>query len=204
MIDSQVVRQVKSSNEAYEISLKNNLGFWVYLMTDCVLFASLFAVYAVLHNNTFGGPNGASIFNLPLVLSETILLLTSSLTCGFAVLAAKREDLTKVLYWLGMTFLLGIGFLTLELSDFNKLIQAGDSWRKSGFLSSYFTLVGTHGLHITIGLIWMLIMIIFIYRRGLTTSIVRKINMLAVFWHFLDLIWIFIFTIVYLMGVIAK
>jgi cytochrome o ubiquinol oxidase subunit III len=181
---------------------KENFGFWIYLMTDCVLFASLFAVYAVLHNNTNNGPGGFDLFSLPFVLKETLILLTSSFTCGLAVLAAQRNDGRKVVAWLSATFLLGAAFLTLELTEFSHLAHQGNGWQRSGFLSSYFTLVGTHGLHITIGLIWMLVAIIAIAKRGLSPSLTRKLTLLSLFWHFLDIIWIFIFTIVYLFGAI--
>jgi cytochrome o ubiquinol oxidase subunit 3 len=181
---------------------KTIIGFWVYLMTDCVLFASLFATYAVLHNNTFGGPSGKDIINLPYVLTETLILLTSSFTSGLALLAAYRGAKAHVLAWLGVTFVLGASFVTMEISEFSRLVHEGNSWQRSGFLSSFFTLVGTHGLHISVGLLWMLVLMIEIARRGLGKNTVRRLTMFSLFWHFLDLIWIFIFTMVYLMGVI--
>jgi len=177
-------------------------GFWVYLMTDCVLFASLFAVYAVLRNNTFGGPSGSSLFSLPYVLVETLLLLTSSLSCGLSLLAAQAGQVKQVLAWLGTTFVLGGSFLAMELSEFHHLVSDGNSWRRSGFLSSYFTLVGTHGLHIAIGLLWLVLLVPRIARRGLSATTTRRLTMFSLFWHFLDVIWILIFTLVYLVGVI--
>lgn len=179
---------------------KTLFGFWVYLMTDCVLFASVFATYAVLHNNTYGGPSGRELFSMSYVLVETMILLTSSFTCGLAMLALQRRDKRQVLGWLLITAALGIAFLTLEISEFHHLVQEGNSWRRSGFLSGFFTLVGTHGLHITIGLCWMLSMLLQTSRRGFTHGVVRRLTMLSLFWHFLDLIWIFIFTVVYLRG----
>jgi cytochrome o ubiquinol oxidase subunit 3 len=179
---------------------KVTFGFWIYIMTDCVLFASLFATYAVLHNNTFGGPTGAQLFNMPNVLAETLILLTSSLTAGLAMLAAQQGHRNKVVAWFGVTFLLGASFLAIELSEFSKLIQSGNSWQRSGFLSSFFTLVGTHGLHITIGLLWMAILMIKIMTSGLTKANVRRLTILSLFWHFLDIVWIFIFTMVYMIG----
>ena len=179
---------------------KTTFGFWVYLMTDCVLFASLFATYAVLHGNTFGGPNGHELFKLPYVFTETMVLLTSSFTCGLAMIAAQKRNKQTVLIWLAVTFLLGATFLGLELSEFHNMVVEGNSWRRSGFLSSYFTLVGTHGLHITIGLIWMAVTATFTLKKGLTESIRKRLTLLSLFWHFLDVIWIFIFTIVYLYG----
>ena len=180
---------------------KTTFGFWVYLMTDCVLFASLFAVYAVMHGNTFGGPAGRDIFNLPSVLVETMILLTSSFTCGLAMLAAQRRDRTQVMVWFAVTFALGAAFLGLELTEFSRLVADGNSWQRSGFLSAFFTLVGTHGLHILVGLIWMLVMLWQVMTRGLESSTIRRLTLLSLFWHFLDLVWIFIFTLVYLMGV---
>lgn len=180
---------------------KTVFGFWVYLMTDCVLFASLFATFVVLRNNTFGGPAGNELFSLSFVLIETLVLLTSSFTCGLAILAARRRDRNQVLLWLGITALLGVFFLTMEITEFHKLYLEGNSWQRSGFLSAFFTLVGTHGLHITTGLIWMGTLMTNLYKRGFSASIVKRLTMLSLFWHFLDIIWIFIFTIVYLMGV---
>ena len=193
---------VKHSHEVEAKQDKMIFGFWVYIMTDCVLFASLFAVYAVLHNNIYTGPNGADIFNLPYVLAETIILLTSSFTCGLATIALQNRDRKKVLLYFFMTFLLGLTFLIMELKEFRHFAVMGDSWTRSGFLSSYFTLVGTHGLHITVGLIWMAVMMVRLFKTKLTDGNIRRMKMLAMFWHFLDVIWIFIFTIVYLFGAI--
>lgn len=194
-------KHLNSVHEAPGVKDSRTLfGFWVYLMTDCILFASLFATYAVLHNSTFGGPSGHELFSLPFVLTETLILLTSSFTSGLAILAARSQKKNQVILWLGITFALGLAFLGLELSEFSKLAAEGNSWQRSAFLSAFFTLVGTHGLHITTGLLWMGVLITKVWRAGLSHSTVRKLTMLAMFWHFLDLIWIFIFTIVYLMG----
>jgi cytochrome o ubiquinol oxidase subunit 3 len=179
---------------------KTLFGFWVYIMTDCVLFASLFATFAVLRTSTFGGPTGAQIFSLPYILVETLALLTSSFTCGLALLAARQHDRRSSLLWFGVTFALGALFLGLELREFHHLVLEGNGWRRSGFLSSYFTLVGTHGLHITIGLLWMLIMMIRMATQGFGRWTLKRLTLLSIFWHFLDVVWIFIFTIVYLMG----
>ncbi len=179
---------------------KTVFGFWVYIMTDCVLFATLFATFAVLRNNNFGGEPGSELFSLPFVLAETLILLVSSFTCGLAILAARQNRRSHVLIWLAITFLLGIAFLSLELTEFNNLVQEGNSWRRSGFLSAFFTLVGTHGLHITAGLIWMAVMMIRVFNYGLTAANYRRLTLLSIFWHFLDVVWIFIFSIVYLMG----
>lgn len=177
-------------------------GFWVYLMTDCVLFATLFATYAVLHGNTFGGPPASELFSLPFVLVETLILLTSSFTAGLALLAARKNMKKQVVTWLVITFLLGAAFLAMELNEFANLIHEGNSWQRSGFLSAFFTLVGTHGLHITIGLLWLVTLLIQL-RGGFTESLMKRLTMFGMFWHFLDIIWIFIFTMVYLMGAAA-
>lgn len=177
-------------------------GFWIYLMTDLIMFAALFACYAVLHGNTFGGPSGSEIFSMPLVLSETLILLTSSFTCGLAILAGRKGNKTQTIAWFVMTFLLGISFLSLELNEFAHLIADGNSWQRSAFLSSFFTLVGTHGLHISVGLFWMGICIIQLIRKGISDRLLQKLTLLSLFWHFLDIVWIFIFTIVYLLGIV--
>ena len=179
---------------------KTVFGFWVYLMTDLLMFAVLFSTYAVLHGNIFNGPSGHDIFNVPFALLETLILLTSSFTCGLGTLALRQNSKKFVLVWFGVTFLLGLSFLGLELSEFSKLVTEGNSWTKSAFLSAFFSLVGTHGIHITVGLLWMSICMIYVWMKGLTPSIVRKLTLLSLFWHFLDIVWIFIFTIVYLLG----
>jgi len=185
---------------AQEPNDKITFGFWLYLMTDLIMFAALFATFAVLRNNTFGGITIKEIFNPPFVLTETLILLTSSFTSGLGLLFARAGNRMMTLVLFGITFLLGASFLGLELSEFSKLIAEGNGFQKSAFLSSFFTLVGTHGLHITIGLLWMAIMIVQIGRHGLRKSYLRKLTLLTLFWHFLDIVWIFIFTIVYLMA----
>ena len=169
-------------------------------MTDCILFAILFATYAVLQDNTNGGEPASKLFKLPFALTETLILLTSSFTCGLAMLAAHRDEMKSVMAWFFVTALLGLSFLGMELTEFTHLIQEGNSWKLSAFLSAFFTLVGTHGLHITFGLLWMFVMMAQLIYRGLTVSTLRRITCLSMFWHFLDVIWIFIFTFVYLMG----
>lgn len=176
-------------------------GFWLYLMTDIVLFASLFATFLVLRSGTFGGPSASELFSLPYVLLQTLVLLASSFTAGLGLLAAYRGEKNQVLNWFGLTFLLGLSFLGLELYEFSQLVQEGHSWTASGYLSAFFTLVGTHGLHITAGLLWMLTLMVRVARKGLGVATIRQLTLLSLFWHFLDIIWIFIFTIVYLMGV---
>ncbi|HEX5447610.1 MAG TPA: cytochrome o ubiquinol oxidase subunit III [Candidatus Saccharimonadales bacterium] len=180
---------------------KTVFGFWLYLMTDLVLFGSLFATFAVLRMNTFGGPSGETLFSLNFALAETLILLTSSFTCGLGILAARRGQKRAVVAFFVITFLLGLSFLGLELHEFSHLYHDGDSWRRSAFLSSFFTLVGTHGLHISVGLLWIAVMLARVRQKGLSGSTIKKLTMLSLFWHFLDIIWIFIYTIVYLMGI---
>lgn len=189
-------------DEQSETDSKKLFGFWVYLMTDLILFSTLFATYAVLHNNTAGGPSGSELFKLPYILVETLLLLTSSFTCGLALLSARSKDKNATISWFAITFLLGLSFLVMELLEFNHLYVEGSSWATSGFLSSYFTLVGTHGLHITFGLIWMAVILYMLVKQGFAKASLRKIMLLSMFWHFLDIVWIFIFTIVYLLGAV--
>lgn len=181
---------------------KNVFGFWIYIMTDCLLFASLFAVYAVLHTHTFGGPHGRDLFSLTFVLTETLLLLSSSFTFGLASLARNSKSKSDVTRWLSVTFALGFCFIAMEIYEFHNLYLEGHSWDKSAFLSSFFTLVATHGLHVTIGLIWMLTILVQFNIHGITPLTKTKLTCLGLFWHFLDIVWIFVFTVVYLMGAI--
>lgn len=175
-------------------------GFWIYLMTDLLMFAVLFAVFTVLRNNTFGGASIEEIFNPPFVLTETLILLTSSFTVGLAVLFLHKNAKEHALFLLAITVLLGIIFLGMEIHEFRSLVVEGSTPQKSAFLSSFFTLVGTHGLHIAIGSLWIVIMIYKLFKNGLSESNIRKATMAGIFWHFLDVVWIFIFTIVYLFG----
>lgn len=190
-----------SLTEEHEQTTLKTLGFWIYLMTDCILFGCLFATYVVLRDNIFGGPSGRELFDMPYVLAETLLLLTSSFTCGLAVVASKRALKPQAMGWLIATLLLGGAFLTLELTEFTKLALEQHSWQASAFLSAFFTLLGTHGLHISIGLLWILVMLGQIMKKGFTGGTTRRLTLFSLFWHFLDIIWIFIFTVVYLMGV---
>lgn len=179
---------------------KTMFGFWVYLMTDCILFGMLFAAFALLHTSTFGGPSGKELFSLPYMLVETIVLLLSSFTCGLAGLEVTHHKKWPVISLFIITFLFGATFVGMELYEFTHLFLEGNSWERSAFLSSYFTLVGTHGCHVTIGLIWMAVMLFQIQFKGLTWIVHKRLSCLRLFWHFLDVVWIFIFTFVYLMG----
>ena len=174
------------------------LGFWMYIMTDCLLFATLFAGFAVLHNNTYGGPALKELISLPYVLGETLFLLFSNLTFGFAILSLYKEKRSQLLGWLFITVVLGLGFVLMEVHEFIELAREGHSWQASGAMSSFFTLVGTHGLHVSFGLLWMLVMIVQVIRFKINSTIRRRLTYLGLFWNFLDIVWIFVFTVVYL------
>jgi cytochrome o ubiquinol oxidase subunit 3 len=183
-----------------EVSDSKIFGFWVYLMTDLVIFAVLFACFIVLHGNTFSGPSAKELFHLPLALTETLILLTSSFTCSLGMFAVHRQLKNWAIVWFLITFLLGVTFLYIEIFEFVDLVERGASWKRSAFLSSFFTLVGTHGFHIFVGLLWMVVMMFRIGLRPLGPHSVSRIFRMALFWHFLDFVWIFIFTVVYGMG----
>ncbi|WP_295983663.1 cytochrome o ubiquinol oxidase subunit III [uncultured Variovorax sp.] len=176
------------------------LGFWLYLMSDCLIFACLFAVYGVLGRSYAAGPSGADLFDLPLVAINTSLLLLSSITYGFAMLQMQQRRMGGVLLWLAITGLLGAGFIGLELYEFAHLIHEGAGPQRSAFLSSFFALVGTHGLHVTFGIIWLVVLMIQLPKHGFTAANRRRLMCLSMFWHFLDVVWIGVFTFVYLMG----
>ena len=175
-------------------------GFWIYLMTDLLMFAVLFATFMVLRDSNFGAITMREIFNPPFVLVETLILLTSSLTCGLGVLYLQRKEKNIALTLLSITALLGLAFVCMEVYEFRELLIEGNTPQRSSFLSAFFSLVGLHGLHISIGFTWLVIMIYQLYKKGLTHSNIRKSIMAGIFWHFLDVVWIFIFTIVYLFG----
>lgn len=174
-------------------------GFWIYIMTDLLMFAVLFAVFAVLRESTDGGPGAADLLNPDLALIETLLLLTSSFTVGIGLVVARQRKKAQALLWFGATFLLGAAFLAIELYEFYELVHEGQTMQLNAFLSAFFVLLSTHGLHIASGLLWLALIMVFVAKRGLTHSNIRKLALLSLFWHFLDVVWIFIFTIVYLM-----
>ena len=176
------------------------LGFWIYLMSDCLIFAVLFACYGVLGRSYAAGPSGADLFDLPLVALNTSMLLLSSITCGFAMLEMERNRKGATLAWLAVTALFGVAFVGLELFEFTHLVAEGAGPWRSAFLSSFFTLVGTHGLHVTVGIVWMVTMMVQVAQHGLIPDNKRRLMCLSLFWHFLDVIWIGVFTFVYLMG----
>jgi cytochrome o ubiquinol oxidase subunit 3 len=204
VVDPSQVMNMDHGHHDHEAEATDKVvfGFWIYIMSDCILFASIFGAFAVLHNNTFGGPGAKELFSMPYVLVETFILLTSSFTYGLAMLGAHKHAKNQVLFWLAITFILGLSFICMEVNEFHKLILEGNGPQKSAFLSSFFTLVGTHGLHVTCGLIWMILLMVQVGKHGISSITSRKLSCLSLFWHFLDIVWIFVFTIVYLMGAI--
>jgi cytochrome o ubiquinol oxidase subunit 3 len=176
------------------------LGFWIYLMSDCLIFGMLFAVYAVLGGAYAGGPGPKDLFDLPLVALNTSMLLFSSITYGFAMIAMQGGSKKGLIGWLLVTLVFGLCFLGIELYEFHHLIEEGAGPQRSAFLSAFFTLVGTHGLHVTFGSIWLITLVVQVSKHGLTDANKRRLSCLSLFWHFLDVVWIGVFTFVYLMG----
>lgn len=181
---------------------KSIFGFWLYILTDCILFSCFFATFAVLHNNVYGNVSMRDITNLPYVFLETIILLGSSFTYGLAILNLYKNNLKNLIRWIAITFVLGWLFVAMELREFTNLYLDGHSWQASAALTSFFSLVGLHGLHVTIGLIFMLVLMLQLSMFGINPTMKRRLAYLGIFWAFLDIIWIFVFTIVYLMGAI--
>jgi len=170
----------------------------MFLVTDVLIFASLFSVYAVYRSQVAQGPSAAQVFGLGPVLLETLLLLTSSFTCSLAVYAMRAGNRRALLALLGVTLALGLGFVSLEIHDFASLVAAGYTWSRGSFLSAFFTLVGTHGAHVSFGILWGLAILVQLVRRGIRPITARKLYTFALYWHFLDLVWIFLFTVVFL------
>lgn len=187
------------TEEQYE---EKEFGFWLYLMSDAALFALLFATYMVMVGNTAGGPSGKELFGLERAAGETALLLFSSTAFGFAAVSMYAGERSRVVMWLLVTFALGACFIFLEIGEFRGMIQQGAGPERSGFLSAFFTLVGTHGLHVSIGLLWIAVMIGQVLVKGLTAPVASRLMRLGLFWHFLDIIWVVIFSVVYLPGLL--
>jgi cytochrome o ubiquinol oxidase subunit III len=177
-------------------------GFWIFLLSDIVMFSALFASYAVLAKGTAGGPTGAQLFDQRNVAMETAFLLLSSYACGLMSLSVNSQHYFRTFLEAGVTFLLGTAFLTLELREFHGMIAIGATPQHSAFLSAFFTLVGCHGLHVTVGLIWLVLMMVQLAMWGFRPVVERRLLCFALFWHALDIIWVLIFTVVYLMGAI--
>ncbi len=193
---SQTHSQLAERNETTQ------LGFWIYLMTDLMLFAAFFATYMVLRHGVNGGAGISDIVQPEYVLVQTLLLLFSSFTCGLAYLYLRNKNIKMTIYFLGATITLGLGFLAMELYEFGNLVSEGHSWSASAFLSGFFGLVGLHGLHILSGIIWAIVLGGYLSKPHIHENGIRKFGMFAVFWHFLDIVWIFIFSIVYMIGVV--
>ena len=178
------------------------LGFWLYLMSDCLIFAILFAMFGVLGGNYAAGPSPKDLFDLKLIALNTAMLLFSSITYGFAMLAMAKKRVGAMQGWLAITGLFGLAFLAIELYEFHHLIEIGATPQRSAFLSAFFVLVGTHGLHVTFGLIWLVVLMAQVAKHGLIAANQRRLLCLSMFWHFLDVIWIGVFTFVYLLGML--
>jgi len=193
---------VEGDDHAHETGGGTLLGFWIYLMSDALLFAAVFATFGVLSTSYAGGPTPREIFELPIVALNTAILLVSSITFGFAMLAMEPGRVQATRAWLLVTALLGSAFVAIELYEFGTLIGEGATPQRSGFLSAFFTLVGMHGLHVTFGIIWILVMLVQLGQRGLIVANKRRLLCLGMFWHFLDVVWIGVFTFVYLLGML--
>lgn len=180
------------------------LGFWLYIMTDCILFGSLFAAYLVLHHPHAYGPSLAPLVNLNYVLGETMFLLFSNLSFGLAMIASYKKKTSLSLNLLALTFVLGFCFVAMEVNEFVHLVHEGYSWTASASASAFFTLVATHGLHVSFGLLWILVMIYQGWKLGFSGIVQRRLTYLGLFWNFLDIVWIFVFTVVYLLGYIQS
>ena len=175
-------------------------GFWIFILSDIVMFSGLFAAYAVLAGNTAGGPTGRELFNLRNVFIETMCLLFSSYTCGLGALSAERRQPARFLAFAALTFVLGAAFLAIEATEFASMVAKGAGPSRSGFLTGFFTLVGTHGVHVTGGLIWLIYLVAQVIVKGLRAAVLRRLLCWSLFWHALDIVWVGVFTLVYLMG----
>lgn len=178
------------------------LGFWFFLASDLLIFACLFATYIVLRTHTDGGPTGKELFEVPGFMTETFLLLTSSFTSGLATMEMRKGNVKGLIMWLVVTALLGLGFIGLEISEFVQYAADGATMQRSAFLSAFFVLVGTHGAHVSVGLLWMISVMVQLKKRGINAITTRKVYLSGLYWHFLDVVWVFLFTVVYLNGMV--
>jgi cytochrome aa3 quinol oxidase subunit III len=197
-----VVDHKAHDHEHHEDQDRYVLGFWVFLASDLVLFASIIATYFVLRTHTDGGPTAAELFEIPLFTLETILLLTSSFTCGLAMHAMRNNRLNAMIGWIAATIVLGLAFVGIEASEFVKYVAEGATMQRSAFLSGFYTLLGTHGLHVCLGMVWLSSVMVQLKRQSINPTTARKFTNAGLYWHFLDVVWILIFTLVYLVGVI--
>ena len=186
----------------HDVSSKVIFGFWIFILSDCILFSALFAVYVVLRNNTFGGISINQIASLPYVLLTGLFLLTANFTYGLSSMGFHANSKAHTILWLVITFLLGLAFIMMEQHEFAYLINSGSNWQKSAFLSAFFALLGFHWFHMLAALLWMVIFIIQFISQGFTTTMKIRLTCLGMFLHFLNIVWVFIFTVVYLMGAI--
>ncbi|EFK11071.1 cytochrome o ubiquinol oxidase, subunit III [delta proteobacterium NaphS2] len=200
--DAKAMNWMPGESEHVDTVEIRTFGFWVYLMSDLALFSALFATFAVVGFNYAGGPSGKDLFHLPYLFGETMLLLVSSAACGFTMLAVHGGRKARVQLGLVVTFLLGLGFITMEIHEFYGMVAGGNGPERSAFLSAFFTLVGTHGIHVSFGLIWMAVLMGQVTAKGLSTPVRSRLMRLSMFWHFLDIVWVGVFSVVYLMGVI--
>jgi cytochrome o ubiquinol oxidase subunit III len=175
-------------------------GFWIFILSDMVMFSALFAAYAVLRGNTAGGPTGAELFDLRNVFIETMFLLLSSYTAGLGALSAERRQAARFLIFAALTFVLGAAFLFVEVSEFARMVEKGAGPSRSAFLSAFFTLVGTHGIHVASGLIALIYLVAQVIAKGLRAAVLRRLLCWSLFWHALDIVWVGVFTLVYLLG----
>jgi cytochrome o ubiquinol oxidase subunit 3 len=175
-------------------------GFWIFLLSDIIMFSGLFAAYAVLSGSTASGPTGRELFNLHSAFIETACLLFSSYTCGLGALSAERQHRERFYVFAALTFILGAAFLFIEVSEFASMVSKGAGPSRSAFLSSFFALVGMHGAHVASGLLWLVYMVAQVAVKGLRPHVLRRLLCFSLFWHALDIIWVGVFTLVYLMG----
>lgn len=200
MTNHHITADSHAHHEHHDTSGTDLFGFWVYIMSDCLLFATLFAMYAVLSMSTVGQINPQDVLDLKFVGVETALLLVSSFTFGMAMLGAYAKNMSRMAFWLCITWVLGASFIAMELYEFRHLIHIGADPQSGGYWSAFFGLIGTHGLHVTAGLIWMIIMFFHFKRDGFSGENMVRLSMLSLFWHFLDIVWVCVYSFVYLMG----
>ena len=184
------------------VAAKVTFGFWVYVMTDAIMFAAMLATYAVLKNGTYGGPGIQQVAHLPHILIQTLILTLSAFTFGLGFIAFLKSKACQLRFWLVITFILGVVFLSIEIGDLTSLVKQGYSWQTSAFLSSYFTVLGLHALHIMVALLWMLVLLVQFSCKGFSTVMKTRFTCLGLFWNFLNLMWLIIFTVVFLIGAV--